>query len=119
MKVNTLLLDLSAAFDLVAHDQLLRKLVGYGFSVSSLKLIESYLKGRKVFSEVETCQSSVIDMVNCGVPQGSILGPLLFLIHMNDIYLVKANNNISQLLNSNDRETINRCRNGSDPYIKS
>ena len=84
-------MDLSAAFDLVAHEQLLRKLKALGFSESAIQLIRSYLTDREVFAEIETGESKVLPITKCGVPQGSILGPLLYLIYIYDITEVDEN----------------------------
>ena len=77
-----LLLDLSAAFDLVDHELLLRKLHEYGFSNSSINLFTSYLNNRIQYVQVESHLSDPKPTGKQGVPQGSILGPLLFLIFL-------------------------------------
>ena len=82
----TLLLDLSAAFDLVDHSVLLRKLKLYNLSDKSVDLIKSYLSDRKQIVQVETKVSDAIDIDDNAVPQGSILGGLLFLIFENDCF---------------------------------
>ena len=83
-RINAIFLDLSSAFDLVDYDILLKKLRTYGFGEKVINLMESYLVGREVFTEVET-ELSQKRKVKYGVPQGSILGPLLYVIFNTNI----------------------------------
>ena len=76
-------LDLSKAFDTLDHSILLSKLEYYGIRNNALKLLKNYLSNRKQYVVLDTVQSNSVNIVT-GVPQGSILGPLLFTIYIND-----------------------------------
>ena len=78
------LCDLSKAFDVISHKILLQKLHNYGIRGIANKWFENYLSDRSQFVEFDNFKSSLRD-IKCGVPQGSILGPLLYLIYVNDI----------------------------------
>ena len=80
-------LDFSKAFDTVDHNILLKKLNYYGIRGTPLAWINSYLSGRQQFTTYNGIQSDYKDIA-CGVPQGSILGPLLFLVYVNDLAFV-------------------------------
>ena len=79
-----ILIDLQKAFDTINHDILLKKMSLAGFSCQSITWFESYLSNRRFQVSIKNKYSNVAN-INCGVPQGSILGPLLFLLYVNDM----------------------------------
>jgi retron-type reverse transcriptase len=78
---GAILMDLSKAFDCMNHDLLIAKLYAYGFSKNAVAMIRSYLKNRWQRTKINTSFSSWSELLT-GVPQGSVLGPLLFNIYM-------------------------------------
>ena len=88
---GALFLDLSKAFDCLQHDLLLAKLNAYGFDCKSLKLISSFLSNRKYRTKINSSFSEWKDLL-IGVPQGSVLRPLLFNIYMRHLFLFMSAN---------------------------
>lgn len=95
----SIFIDFSKAFDTVNHVILLNKLYKYGFHDITHKWLKNYISNRRQFVHVKGCFSDKAELL-CGVPQGSILGPLLFLIYINDMF--NASNLLSPIMFADD-----------------
>ena len=104
--VGLLLMDLSKAFDCISHDLLIAKLHAYKFGKKSLKLIYSYLNGRRQRVHINGEYSSWKEIL-CGVPQGSVLGPLLFNIFINDLFFFVKHSEIHNYADDNTLSIAN------------
>ena len=89
-----LLTDFSTAFDCIPHDLIIAKLAAYGFDTNALKLIHNYLSNRKKRVKVSSTYSIWKDIVY-GVPQGSMLRPLLSNIYLCDLFFFQENTDIA------------------------
>ena len=101
--IIALFLDLSKAFDTIDHNILLKKINTYGIRGLALDYIKSYISNRQQFVEIDGVASD-LSRVNCGVPQGSSLGPVLFLLYIND--LPNCTNLLNILLFADDATLI-------------
>jgi ribonuclease P/MRP protein subunit RPP40 len=114
--IHSVFLDFAKAFDTVSHPKLLHKLEAYGISGKLLNWIGAFLTGRTQCVRVEDSLSSEV-AVSSGVPQGSVLGPILFLIYVND--LVDVTSGTSCSLFADDAKVSIRCSKTSmaDPHL--
>ena len=103
--VGTILMDLSKAYDCLSHDLIVAKLEAYGLSRPSLLLMQDYLSFRKQRTKVGSYYSNWSE-IDRGIPQGSILGPLLFNVFINDIFLFVEK---SMICNFADDNTLYSC----------
>ena len=114
LSCGTLLTDLSKAFDCLLHELLIAKLHAYGFNYSSLKLIYSYLNNRFQRVKINSMYSSWSQILT-GVPQGSILGPLLFNIYLIDLFFFTKG---SDIVNYADDNTPFTCKDDINSVIE-
>lgn len=98
------LCDLSKAFDCVVHDILLDKLKHYNIAGNALNIIRTYLSNRTQFVEIDNGRSTLRD-ITYGVPQGSVLGPILFIMYINDLSSSSIDTNL--VLYADDATLIN------------
>ena len=115
-KCTGLFMDLSKAFDLINHDLLLEKLLFYGLRGKIYDWVKSYLADRNQLVEVNGIRSES-QHISIGVPQGSVLGPLLFLFFVNDLpNFVSLSNNL--IMFADDNSYLNCDANFSDNISK-
>lgn len=109
---SLLLLDLSTAFNTVDHTILLERLQRtFGFSGSALSWVMSYLQARTECVQRGSCRSSTTTL-DCGVPQGSVLGPVLFIMYTTDLAATVARHDLQSHLYADDTQIYGSCRAG-------
>ena len=101
--VGIIFMDLSKAFDCIPHDILIAKLDAYGVNLDALEYIYSYLKKRRKSVKINSSMSPFLEILS-GVPQGSILGPILFNIFLNDLFLFIKNAKLHNYADDNSLE---------------
>jgi len=104
-----ILLDLFAAFDTINHSILLQRLqTSFGISENAHRWFQSYLSGRSRYVRRGPTRSSITYLV-CGVPQGSVLGPILFVLYTADLIMLIESYGLSPHLNADDTEVYGSC----------
>ena len=112
-------IDLSKVFDTIDHAISLKKLENYGIMVTNLAWFRSYLTNKKQYIQIANCSKSNLRNATCEVPQGSTVGPLLFLVYVND--LPSSSKIINPIMFSDDTNLFyeyKNCKSFLPQYMK-
>ena len=101
-------LDLSKTFDSLKYDILMSKLKFYGLQSKALQLLKSYLSDRSQYVQIDNVKSN-LHSVSCGIPQGSVMGPILFNIFINDI--INATTKFTLIMYADDTTLVSHLEN--------
>ena len=115
---GALLADTSEAFNRISHDLFIAKLEAYGFQIDALNLAYDYLSNRKQWAKINETFSCWKD-IEYGVPQGSILGPLLFSIHLCDLFSFLEDLDIASYAEDTTIYTVKENKESCYLYIRS
>ena len=107
-RITTLVMfDQSAVFDVIEHNILMRKLALYNFGADALKWIDSYLRHRSHFVSIGTSESRYTNTTS-GVPQGSVLGPILYVIYVNELPALMNESNCEDTVHSGTQKLFTK-----------
>ena len=101
--ISTISIDLKKAFDIINHEMLLNKLYIYGFRGITLSLLKIYLTNWYQYVSYNNINSK-IHPIKCGVPQGSVLGTVVFLMYINDLPNITNKCNFTLIVRKNSKE---------------
>ncbi len=116
LSVDSIYLDFCKAFDSVCHKKLVHKLSSYGLGGNLLDWIKDFLTYRTQNVRIGNTLSSERPVIS-GVPQGSVLGPILFLFYINDITLLKNNDSTQIMVFADDIKIFSKTTNSQPPII--
>ena len=115
-EVHVIYTDFEKAFDRVSHVKLIRKLSMYGVNDNIIEWLKDYLNGRQSSVRVNGCLSDQFD-ISSGVPQGSVLGPVLFIIYVNDMFRIVKDKKVELVLYADDAKLYKSILSEDDRFM--